>query len=241
MPDVTAVKFKTNPFAIGDPVFGRMYATGDRGRFRPDGTLEFLGRTDDQIKLRGFRIEPEEITTLLCARPEVDDALVRLRAHRDGEEQRLVAYVVSATTPRHELSERLRASLREHLPDYMVPSRIVVVDRFPLTATGKLDDAALAVVDLGGVADKGPDGAPDGLTPELVAIWEDVLDTRRIEPHMSFFELGGHSLSAVKMVARVNDTFNVNLPITALFTAPTIAAFDLALRAAPREASGSPH
>jgi amino acid adenylation domain-containing protein len=239
MPELTAAKFKPNPFADGDPLYEVMYATGDRGRFRPDGTLEFLGRTDEQIKLRGFRIEPEEITTLLCRRPEVEDAVVRVRTSADGEHQRLVAYVLSATEARRELSDELRALLREQLPDYMVPGRIVVVDRYPLTATGKLDDAALAALDEEHDDGEAPSGSLDGVTPELVAIWQEVLDARDIDPNASFFELGGHSLSAVAMIGRVNEAFDVELPIATVFTAPTIASFDLALRDALQESASA--
>ncbi len=243
LPELTSAKFKSNPFAGGDPVYARMYASGDRGRFRPDGTLEFLGRTDDQIKLRGFRIEPAEITTLLCGCPDVDDAVVRVRTDRDDEDQRLVAYVASATHERHELAERLRQLLRERLPSYMAAGRIVVMERFPLTATGKLDEAALGALDGNGRGDaqghgdapRRPAHPPARIDPELVAIWEDVLDTGDIEPDASFFDLGGHSLSAVRMIARVNAAFDVSLPITTVFTAPTIADFDRVLREAPRE------
>ena len=242
LPELTSAKFKANPFAGGDPVYARMYASGDRGRFRPDGTLEFLGRTDDQVKLRGFRIEPAEITTLLCSCPDVDDAVVRVRTDRDDEDQRLVAYVASATLERHELAERLRQLLRERLPSYMVAGRIVVTERFPLTATGKLDEAALAALDGNGRGDAQGHGdaplpprhPPADIDPELVAIWEDVLDTGDIEPGASFFDLGGHSLSAVRMIARVNEAFDVSLPITTVFTAPTIADFNRVLRDAPR-------
>jgi amino acid adenylation domain-containing protein len=233
MPELSEAKFKENPFAEGNLLYARMYATGDRGRFRANGTLEFLGRTDDQIKLRGFRIEPKEITTLLCELPEVDDALLRIRTNRDADDQRLVAYVMSTTTPSRELSERLRSFLRERLPGYMVPGSVVVVDRFPLTTTGKLDDDALSALDeTQGAASDRSDGPPEGITPEVAAIWEDALGTRNIDPASSFFELGGHSLSAVAMIGRVNETFDVSLPITTLITAPTLVLFDAALRAA---------
>jgi len=234
MPELTAEKFRPNPFADGDPLYAVMYATGDLGRVRPDGALEFRGRTDEQIKLRGFRIEPEEITRLLCARPDVEDAVVRVRASADGEHQRLVAYVVSETTPQRELSDELRALLREQLPDYMVPGRIVVVERLPLTGTGKIDDGALAALD---EQDEGGrmNGSLDGITPELVTIWQEVLAAGDIDPHASFFELGGHSLSAVAMIGRVNEAFDVELPIATVFTAPTITSFDEALREARQE------
>jgi amino acid adenylation domain-containing protein len=234
IPELTAEKFRPNPFTDGDPLYAVMYATGDLGRFRPDGALEFRGRTDEQIKLRGFRIEPEEITKLLCRRPEVEDALVRVRTSADGEHQRLVAYVVSETGSQRELSEQLRALLREQLPDYMVPGRIVVVEQLPLTATGKVDDGALAALD---EHDEGGhvNGSLDAITPELVAIWQEVLDSHDIDPHASFFELGGHSLSAVAMIGRVNEAFDVELPIATVFTAPTIESFDQALREARQE------
>jgi amino acid adenylation domain-containing protein len=236
MPELTAAKFKPNPFADGDALYAVMYVTGDLGRVRADGALEFRGRTDEQIKLRGFRIEPEEITRLLCRRPDVEDAVVRVRTSADGEHQRLVAYVVSETRPQRELSEELRALLREQLPDYMVPGRIVVVEQLPLTPTGKIDDGALAALD---EYDEGEhvNGSLDGITPELVAIWEEVLDARGIDPHASFFELGGHSLSAVAMIGRVNEAFDVELPIATVFTAPTITSFDEALREARQESA----
>jgi amino acid adenylation domain-containing protein len=239
MPALTATKFKPNAFAGADPSYQRIYATGDRGRFQLDGTLEFLGRIDEQIKLRGFRIEPDEITTLLCRHPDVADALVRVRESSDGENQALVAYVASSTQQHDALSSQLRALLRARLPSYMVPSRIVTMGRFPLTGTGKLNDAALAALDDRDVAPQQPDPSLDGILPALIAIWEDVLHTSAIEPHVSFFELGGESLSAVAMVRRVNQKFKLNVPIATVVTAPTITSFDSALRDALRLESGS--
>jgi hypothetical protein len=221
-PDLTAERFVPDPF---DARPGRhMYATGDRARWRADGTLEFLGRRDRQVKLRGFRIEPAEIETALRAHGAVRQAVVH--AVDDGGERRLVACV----TPEQGVGlSELRSFLRRHLPDYMLPAAIVALDALPLTPNGKVDHAALLrmhSVPAPAATYEPPDGEVE---TQLAAIWAGVLGCERVGRHDGFFDLGGHSLLATRIIARVQDAFGVTLPIRVLFEEGTIASMARAL------------
>ncbi|MEO5728989.1 MAG: condensation domain-containing protein, partial [Byssovorax sp.] len=227
-PDLTAERFIADPFVSGE----RLYRTGDLARFLPNGTLEYLGRIDHQVKIRGFRIELGEIEAVLAQHPGVSAAVVVARDDRG--EKRLVAYVVAGDLPVSDL----RAHLRHALPETMVPSVIVRLAAIPLTPSGKIDHRALPAPDLSSeprsyVEPRGP------VEPGLAAIFREVLHVAAVSGHDSFFDLGGHSLLATQVVARVRASFGVDLPLRALFEAPTPAALALRVEAALREDAGT--
>jgi amino acid adenylation domain-containing protein len=208
-PGLTAEKFVPDPF--GGETGARLYRTGDRVRWSARGELEFLGRTDHQVKVRGFRIEPGEIEGALRRREGIADCVVVAREDVPGE-KRLVAYVVGDVEA---------GVLREHL-EYMVPSAFVSLDTLPLTPNGKLDRKALPAPDLASAGDRYV--APRTPVEEVLAgIWAEVLRLERVGVEESFFELGGHSLLATRVVSRVRAVFDIELPLRALFEGPTVA------------------
>ncbi len=221
----------------------RLYKTGDLARYRPDGAIEFLGRVDHQVKIRGFRIEPEEIDAVLMQHPAVQAGVVQAREDRPGE-KRLVAYIVPSqeqrTKDKEQKSEEadsqfsilnsqfsiqeLRQFLRDRLPDYMVPSAFVLLDALPLTPNGKVDRQVLPVPGTERPALDQAFVGPRTPTEELLAaIWADVLGLDRVGIHDNFFELGGQSLLGARLTARVRETFQIELPIRALFERPDVA------------------
>ena len=214
-PELTAEKFVPNPFG---PPGSRLYRTGDLARYRAEGTIEFLGRRDCQVKIRGHRVEPGEIEAALMQHPAVSQCAVVARADDDGD-KRLIGYVVLADIA--VATDDLRRHLSERLPSFLVPSRLVVLDVLPLTPHGKVDRAALSVPEARDVvADV---VAPcDALEIQLTRIWEDVLNVRPIGVSDNFFELGGHSLLAVKLFDRMAKATGQNLPLATLFECPTI-------------------
>ncbi|HKW01048.1 MAG TPA: amino acid adenylation domain-containing protein [Vicinamibacterales bacterium] len=225
-PALTAQKFVAHPLA--GPPGGLLYKTGDRARWRADGTIDFLGREDRQIKLRGFRIELEEIETQLGRHPGVGQAVVDVR--RDAADSVLEAFVVPAHGARLEAAD-LHAFLEERLPGYMVPSRFAVLETLPLTPNGKIDRAALP--DLPAMP-AGKDRPVSQTERRLATIWTQTLGAAPHGVDEDFFEAGGHSLLAVAMLARVETAFGVTLPISALFHAPTISLLARAIEdAAP--------
>jgi amino acid adenylation domain-containing protein len=216
-PALTAKRFVPDPFA-GEPG-ARMYRTGDRLRWKADGRLEFVGRLDAQVKVRGFRIEPGEIESALGAHPDVREARVVVREDAPGE-QRLVAYVVGGAGEAD--GDALRAHLRRTLPEYMVPGAFVALDRLPLTPNGKLDVRALPAPEMA----SGEDRYVAPRTPAeavLATIWAEVLRVDRVGAADDFFALGGHSLLATRVVSRIREVFAAELPLRALFEAPTLA------------------
>ncbi|MBW3570370.1 MAG: amino acid adenylation domain-containing protein [Gemmatimonadetes bacterium] len=216
---MTAERFVPEPF--GGRPGARMYRTGDRARWRADGTLEYLGRADFQVKVRGFRIEPGEIESLLRAHPAVADAVVVAR-HDALDGARLVAYTVPAPGAAAETAE-LRAHLAARLPDYMVPGAFVSLDAFPLTPNGKLDRRALPEPQAAAPTDRYV--APSTTVEEVLAeIWAEVLNVERVGVRDDFFQLGGHSLRATRVLTRLRQTFQAEVPLRAFFQAPTIAA-----------------
>lgn len=221
--ELSAEKFIASPFSAG----GRMYRTGDAARWRADGQLEFLGRCDDQIKWRGYRVEPGEIETALCSLESVSQAVVVLREDTPGVPL-LVAYVVQAGAEPSD-ARTILAQLRERLPDYMVPARLVQLDALPLTPSGKVARRRLPAPQ--GDMTAGVDYvAPQ--TPEEIAlteIWSEVLGVERPSAHADFFECGGHSLLATKVIARVSDEFGTRLPLKYLFRYPTPALLGAAV------------
>lgn len=202
----------------------RLYRTGDLGRYRPDGSIEFLGRLDHQLKLRGFRIEPGEIEAQLLASSKVNQAVVVAREDSRGRKH-LVAYVVcgeAAVNNDADLAEELRADLSSRLPNYMVPSAFVRLDTMPLSANGKIDRKTLPTPH---IAAQREDRyiAPRNPTEEtLASIWEEVLDMERVGVNDNFFDLGGHSLLAVQVLSRVRSVFGVDIPLRTLFETTTI-------------------
>jgi amino acid adenylation domain-containing protein/non-ribosomal peptide synthase protein (TIGR01720 family) len=233
-PDLTAERFVPNPFSHpeGTRPGARLYRSGDLARYTADGRIDYVGRADTQVKLRGYRIEPEQIAAQLRQHPQVADALVLARF--DTGEQRLVAYVVRepANTGTGEHSERVAAALREHLkqrlPSYMLPSAIVELDAWPLTPNGKIDRKALPAPDQHGSELESAFVAPySPLEDVLAGIWADVLRRERVGVHDSFFDLGGHSLLATQVVSRIREALKVELSLRELLEAPTIAALAL--------------
>jgi hypothetical protein len=221
-PDVTAERFVPNPFSAEEGA--RLYKTGDRARWRPDGRLEYLGRTDLQVKVRGYRIEPGEIEAVLAAHPGVREAVVLAREDTP-EERRLVAYVLPNPDAAPSVSE-LGRFLQGKLPDYMRPAAFVFVKAWPLTAHGKLDRRALPAPDQArpplATALVAPRSAPERL---LADIWRGVLRVQEIGVHDSFFELGGNSIQAALVINKLQQSMGTAISLAALFEAPTIAAF----------------
>jgi len=214
-PDLTAEKFLPDPFHPGQ----RMYRTGDRVRFLTDGNLEYLGRTDDQLKWRGFRIEPGEIEARLAEHNLVKQAAVLLREDAPGD-KRLVAYIIGAAEETPDTSA-IRTWLKDQLPDYMVPSTLMVLDTLPLTPSGKVARRKLPVPDYGdGARAYAPARTPVEQT--LVEIWAEVLNLQQVGIHDDFFELGGHSLLATQLISRVRDTLDIELPLKLIFRNPSV-------------------
>ncbi|MFF5779144.1 amino acid adenylation domain-containing protein [Streptomyces virginiae] len=223
-PALTAERFPLDPFG---PPGSRMYRTGDLARHRADGSVEYLGRTDDQVKIHGFRIELGEIETALGRRDGVGRAAVVVREDVPGE-RRLVGYVVpeAGADPAPD-TEPMRAELARSLPEYMVPV-LVVVDGLPVTPNGKLDRRALPAPAAAAAATVYE--PPAGETEELVAmVWASVLDAPRIGRHDDFFALGGHSLSATRVAARLRQSLGLDLPLHTLFEQRTVAALAIAV------------
>lgn len=229
-PDLTGERFLPDPYADpsgtdpGAPGAGgpRMYRTGDLARWRTDGDLDYLGRGDDQIKVRGYRVEPGEIEAALTALPGITQAVVLARG--EGVKQSLVAYLERPAGSEPPAAAELRAALGEVLPDYMVPARYVVLERLPLLAHGKVDRNALPAP-----ADGPADGAhvdPEGETEQVIAaMWADLLDLPRVGALDDFFALGGHSLLATQVVARMRRAFpDLAAPVGVmdLFKHPTV-------------------
>ena len=225
-PELTRTKFVPNPFP-GDPC-PRLYRTGDRVRWLPDGTLEFLGRTDAQVKIRGYRVEPGEVETALVGHPAVETAAVVARKDNSGTNQ-LFGYVVPRPGQPVAGGE-LREFLASRLAPYMVPVRIRSLDRLPLTPNGKVDREALPDPGLEALPDSLPQVAPrNPLEETLASIWREVLGRAGLGVHEDFFQLGGHSLLATQVISRVSKRCQVDLPVVAIFEAPTIARLALAI------------
>ncbi|WNG57420.1 amino acid adenylation domain-containing protein [Archangium gephyra] len=223
-PELTAEKFVPHPFASQPGE--RLYRTGDMVRWLPEGNLDFVGRVDSQVKLRGFRIEPGEVESALVGYPGVGEAVVMVREDSPGD-RRLVGYVVAREGQGLEVSE-LKAYLKDKLPDYMVPAALVKLDTLPLNPNGKVDRKALPVPDQ--VRTSQGYVAPRNETERLLAqLWSEVLAAPRIGIHDNFFELGGHSLLATQALSRIRTAFEAELPLREFFESPTIAALALKL------------
>jgi amino acid adenylation domain-containing protein len=229
-PELTAEKFIPNPFN-GDPG-SRLYRTGDRCRWRPDGLIEYLGRIDDQIKLRGFRIEPGEIEAALRKLPGVRNATVFARETETGAAKQLVACVVP-DPGRTLVSAELRAQLAPLLPEYMVPSRIRCVEQFPLNGNGKVDRRALgelfaadAAAEAASPTIKGAaNGADAVLTSRMLTLWRRVLGEPSLRADQNFFEHGGDSLLSIQLALEIERTFGRRVSMQAIYEHPTAEAF----------------
>jgi hypothetical protein len=214
-PELTAEKFLELPWMPGE----RVYRTGDGARWLADGTIEFAGRLDHQVKIRGFRVELGEIQTALAQHPTVAESVVLARPDSSGN-NRLLAYVVPKLGGTIDIAV-LREHLQKQLPDYMVPAAITALEKFPLTANGKLDRRALPEPNFGEARTECT--LPRTTTEEMLAeIWCDVLQVELVGIHDNFFELGGHSLLATQVITRVNDALGVDLSMRQFFLAPTI-------------------
>jgi amino acid adenylation domain-containing protein len=233
-PELTAERFLRDPFSA-DP-HARMYKTGDLGRWLPDGNIEYAGRNDFQVKIRGFRMELGEIEAKLGRCEGVAEAVVVAREDAAGD-KRLVAYVVAQDGATLQAAE-LRATLLAQLPEYMVPPAFVQLDALPLTSNGKLDRKALPAPEATALIAREYEAPQGEIEEQLAAIWQELLRIDRTGRHDSFFDLGGHSLLAVQLVSRLRATFNVELPLRALFAASTLSALADAVRAAGASTMG---
>jgi len=234
-PRLTAERFVPDPSPSAKG--GRLYRSGDLARRRHDGSIEFLGRTDHQVKLRGYRVEPGEIEAVLTEHRSVLHAAVAV-PETAGKSRQLVAYVV-ARDGHHVSAEQLRAHMARRVPDYMVPSIVEQLETLPLTPSGKVDRAALP--------EPTGAGSGDGYLPprtdvehRLAALWSEILEVERVGIADNFFSIGGHSLSAVQVVSRVRREWGVEIPIRTLFECPTVSGLaerleDLLWMARPRD------
>lgn len=234
-PALTAERFVPNPFA--ETPGARMYRTGDLARWNAAGELEFVGRADTQVKLRGFRVEPGEVEAVMSRDPSIQQAVVLVREDRPGD-QRLVAYVVPAPGEIVE-PRRLRDRVADVLPAYMVPSAFVSIGAIPLTATGKADMRALPVATSTGLADEVPWRISEATELQLVDLMCEVLGIDDMEQTDNFFDLGGHSLLATMLISRVEACFGIRVPLASFLGAPTAEGLALVIRDAGTKASPS--
>ncbi len=224
-PELTAEKFIPDPFSA-DPT-ARLYKTGDLARYLPSGEIDFIGRRDHQIKIRGFRVELGEIESALGKCPDVREVAVVVKEELSGD-KRLVAYIVPRPGVEVVVAD-LRRYLQGSLPDHMVPSSHVILSAMPLTPNGKIDRRGLLALGCETAAAE-PVAATDGLQLQLVAIWEEVLGKRPIGIADDFFELGGHSLLAARLMHRIGQALGKTLPLAMLFEAPSIDQLAAVLR-----------
>jgi amino acid adenylation domain-containing protein len=216
-PDMTAEKF--TPDGLSGAPGARLYRTGDKARYLASGNLEFLGRADHQVKLRGYRIELGEIESVLRGHESVQEAIVVARG-QEGEEKRLVAYVVAGATVR--VSE-LRAWLRERLPEFMTPAAFVLLDALPLTPNGKVDRKGLPAPDFNALAEEVLATPRTQIEEVLIGVWANVLGIERLGINDNFFELGGHSLLATRLISQIRNELHVEVPLSKVFESPTVA------------------
>jgi len=234
-PDLTAEKFVPDPF--GSQPGARLYRTGDLARMLPDGKIEFVGRIDFQVKIRGFRIELGEIEAALARHPALRQVIVLAREDKSGN-KRLVAYAVPESNQPPAIAG-LKNFLRESMPDYMVPSAFVFLDKIPLTRNGKIDRRALPEPELSRAYMELDYVAPRNQTEEIIAhVFSDVLNVKQVGALDNFFELGGHSLIATQIISRIRDRLSVELPLRDLFQSPTVEGLAAAAEKARLKAEG---
>ncbi|MEE8361373.1 MAG: phosphopantetheine-binding protein, partial [Gemmatimonadales bacterium] len=220
-PELTAERFV--PHAFTDRADARLYRTGDLVRYREDGVIDFLGRVDHQVKVRGYRIELGEIESRLTEHPGVAEAIVIAKG--EGDDRRLVGYIVADGEALPPGTEELKAHLQQTLPEFMIPGHIVVLDRLPLTPNAKVDRQALPDPETV-VGNTTPDIAfvppTSDIEQRLAAVWQDVLKVPQIGLEDNFFDLGGHSLLVVQTHRRLKDDLHLELSITDMFRFPTV-------------------
>lgn len=218
LPDLTSGRFISNPFQPGT----RLYKTGDSARYLPDGNIDFLGRIDHQVKIRGYRIELGEIEAALLDFAGIKEAVVLPEGDRSNP-QYLNAFVVAADDQSPVKPSDIQKFLRSRLPAFMLPSRVIVVDRLPRLPSGKIDRYGLSQLAVPGISDDAGDWPPHGPVEESLAeIWREVLALEFVGVKQNFFELGGHSLLVTQVMSRIRDVFQVELPLRAFFQNPTI-------------------
>jgi amino acid adenylation domain-containing protein len=219
-PEMTAERFIPHPFS--EHGGERVYRTGDMARYRADGEIEYLGRVDHQVKLRGFRVELGEIEAVLRQHPKIGEVVVMVREEVLGD-KRIVAYVVSPEIEELSISD-IRRFLRDKLPEHMMPASLVSLSSLPLTPNGKVDREALPAPGLGRAGMEEEYVAPRTVLEEAVArIWAETIGIELLGVHDNFFELGGHSLLATQVISRVRDEFEVELPVRIMFEGMTVA------------------
>ncbi|HEX9852373.1 MAG TPA: AMP-binding protein, partial [Woeseiaceae bacterium] len=233
-PELTAEHFMSDPWKAG----GRLYRTGDLGRWLADGRIEFAGRRDRQVKLRGFRVELNEIESRIRQHPTVEDAVVLVRGEND--DQQLLAWIVPKQMSTWQSAERvafirsLRAFIKQSLPHYMLPQALIPIDRLPLTANGKLDANALPQPDAGQWSEQKVVAPSTAMQSRLVRIWAEVLNLKpeAISVRANFFELGGQSLLAMRMISRLREELAVDIHVTEIFERPVLADLAAAVEGA---------
>ena len=217
-PERSAGQFPSNPFETGE----RLYRSGDLGRFLADGNIEFLGRGDNQVQVRGFRVEPAEVESRLLAHRDIKEAVVLGRGDDAGDRYLCAFIVVEAAPERAPAHKALREFLSHSLPDYMIPSLFLTVDHIPLKTSGKIDRAALERMGKSietGMVYRAP---ANGVERQLAAIWQRLLKREKIGVQDDFFDLGGHSLTVMRLAGEIFKTFNVPITVVQLFKNPTI-------------------
>ncbi|MGD1714169.1 non-ribosomal peptide synthetase [Dapis sp. BLCC M172] len=238
-PDLTAEKFITLEGNREEGIGNRLYKTGDLSRYLPDGNIEFLGRIDNQVKIRGFRIEIGEIETTLSQHPIVKEAVVLAREDKPGN-KRLVAYVVPETETTQDVVPQLKQYLKEKLAEYMIPSAFLVLSELPLTSSGKINRRGLPAPDISSFSQTENFVAPRDRTEEQLAqMWSEILNINPVGVKSNFFELGGHSLLAVNLMAKIQQRFGKQLPLSTLFTNPTIEDLGSLIRGESQVTSSS--
>ena len=215
--ELTAEKFISHPFKEGE----RLYKTGDLARWLPDGNIEFLGRADHQLKVRGYRIETGEIEQALLAHTAIQAAAV-VGYQQEGQATELVAYLVATPTDTIPAMEALRSHLAQSLPNYMVPAYFVEMDSFPLTSSGKVNRKALPEPQTAQLASTNYVAPSNPIEITLANIWEEILQRKKIGIHDNFFEIGGHSLRAIRLVSLVQQELSLEIKLSQIFTHPTI-------------------
>jgi hypothetical protein len=231
-PALTAERFIPHPFSASPGA--RLYRTGDLARYLPDGRIEFLGRLDHQIKIRGHRIELGEIEAVLTGHDAVREGVVECREAGHGE-KRLAAYVVAREGERP-AAEELRGYLAERLPGYMVPSAFVFLERLPHNANGKVDRQALPNADVEALAHDAVYVEPVTEMERTVAgLWQELLGLEKVGAHDNFFDLGGHSLLVVRMQGRLQEILRREIMVAELFKYPTVSALAWHLNHGPRD------
>jgi acyl carrier protein len=225
-PEITAERFIPHPFSESSGE--RIYRTGDMARYRDDGEIEFLGRLNHQVKVRGFRVELGEIEAVLRQHPKINEAVVMVREEVLGD-RRIVAYLVSPEGEDLSLND-IRRFLGDKLPEYMMPSSLVALSSLPLTPHGKVDREALPAPGLGRAGMEEAYVAPRTVLEEAVAvIWAETIGIELLGVHDNFFELGGHSLLATQVISRIREEFEVELPVRMMFEGMTVAEMAAAI------------